>query len=76
MASKRNLRREACEAKRRYDNPGAAYAAARRNAKPFPASGDLGAYRCPFCAGWNLGHPPRSGLNGPGPTLIRSPIRF
>lgn len=51
MASKRRLRRQRCDAKRRYDSrDDAARAAAGTGNGCEP-------YGCAFCGGWHVGHP-------------------
>jgi hypothetical protein len=56
VTSKRALRRRACEGKRAYPHEGAARQAA---ALALREHGELlGHYRCPFCSGWHIGHPP------------------
>lgn len=60
MASKRRLRRKACEGKRRHaDEAGARVEVAKARVR------GLHAYQCPHCSGWHVGHPParvRQGL--------------
>lgn len=64
MASKRALRRKACQGKVRHADAGGAYAAMRKlgRAKPDLAPGSvIGAYKCRFCGGWHIGHNKGSG---------------
>lgn len=56
MASKRRLRRKACEGKRKYSREEAA-TAARRLA--FDKSTRVNEYNCPHCPFWHVGHPPK-----------------
>ena len=57
MASKRRLRRRACERKRDYPDQTTATAAARSLRR---ATGEhVHAYRCQHCAAWHVGHPPK-----------------
>ncbi len=58
MASKRAIRRKACEQKTRYTTAEDAGTAARRNSK-FTDS-RIGSYKCKFCQGWHIGHTPKS----------------
>ncbi len=51
MASKRAIRRRACEGKQRYESRGEA---ANACYKP-----SLHPYQCTFCTGWHVGHRPR-----------------
>ena len=54
MSSKRRLRRKACQGKIRHKTDGAAFYAASK-------TGDGCAhYRCEFCSGYHVGHPPSS----------------
>ena len=50
MASKRNLRRRACEGKVRY--------ASKDEAERVGRALRLHAYACPHCSGFHNGHPP------------------
>lgn len=59
MASKRGLRRKACDGKRRYTSQEQAEAVARDTANYNHRHNDycfIAAYRCPFCNGWHVGH--------------------
>jgi hypothetical protein len=59
MASKRNVRRHACEGKVRHASPRAALAALGITANRLARSlgrHDLNIYRCGFCHGWHVGH--------------------
>jgi hypothetical protein len=56
VASKRAVRRRACEGKIRY---GSAAEALERRAALHGGKSQLGAYRCRFCGGFHLGHAPR-----------------
>lgn len=56
MASVRHKRRKACLGKRRYDTEDQALCA-RRLAIGRGAV-HIGAYKCPHCAGWHIGHRP------------------
>ena len=59
MASKRHLRRKACEGKQRWDRndaKSARYAAAivrQKTGEPVEA------YHCKWCKGFHIGHPPK-----------------
>lgn len=54
MASKRHMRRKACEWKRSYPTKETAVAASIRLRR---RTGDrTSAYRCPFCGQWHHGH--------------------
>lgn len=54
MASKRHMRRKACEWKLAYPTQTEAVAASIRLRK---RTGSVtGAYRCPFCGQWHHGH--------------------
>jgi len=56
VASKRALRRRACESKRAYPHEGAARQAAKLALRE---RGEvLSCYPCTFCGGWHIGHPP------------------
>lgn len=58
MSSKRRLRRNACDGKRRFMTVGAALSAikklARQNGARHPET--LRAYHCRFCHGFHFGH--------------------
>lgn len=59
MASKRNLRRQACTGKRRYESQlSALMAVARMTGKLATALGrhHFNAYACAFCRGFHIGH--------------------
>ena len=56
MASKRAIRRRACEGKRRYATQKAAGDALSKHRKGI---GWMIAYHCKFCHQFHLGHPPR-----------------
>lgn len=58
MASKRRLRRKACESKVTHATNAAARAAAREMRRRRPSSGWIEPYACPFCGRWHIGHPP------------------
>ncbi len=51
MASKRRLRRRACEGKVRHDIESGAAAHKQRLGFPFVY------YKCQFCSGWHVGRP-------------------
>jgi len=60
VASKRRLRRKACDGKIRHEDRAtadrhAAWACWKYKAK-------IAAYRCPHCGGYHVGHPPRRAL--------------
>lgn len=63
MASKRNVRRHACEGKVRHASAGAAFAALRnltnQLARGFGRH-DLNIYQCGFCHGFHVGHVQRT----------------
>jgi hypothetical protein len=54
MASKRRLRRRACEGKVRHTDLGAAMAHKKALLKKVGGHA-IGAYRCKFCKGWHVG---------------------
>lgn len=54
MASKRRLRRKACEAKIRHATLEGALIARKRT----PGRYEMIAYKCPHCSGFHIGHPP------------------
>lgn len=56
MSSKRALRRRSCESKARFTNG----AEAQRSSQKASARSQslILAYRCRFCRGWHIGHPP------------------
>lgn len=59
MASKRAIRRRACDGKRRYADAKEARGGVwnlRRSGKAEGAM--LAVYRCQFCGGFHFGHPP------------------
>lgn len=56
MASKRHLRRRACENKRQYDKPSAIQTAKHIRATKREW---MNAYQCPYGDHWHLGHPVR-----------------
>ena len=58
MASKRAKRRKACTGKVRHASQGAAVYAARMLRQKNLEMGVLHAYRCQFCGGFHIGHPP------------------
>jgi hypothetical protein len=66
MASKRNIRRRACDGKTRYPTPESAVAEAavwsQWNARHELGHGaiPLNSYYCIFCHGWHIGHAVRS----------------
>jgi hypothetical protein len=53
MASKRHIRRRACEGKIAFASPDAAWARIRRDGLK------LEVYRCQFAKHWHIGHGPR-----------------
>lgn len=59
MASKRRIRRKACEGKQRFDSQTKATAALLSLQRDKGWQGRLNAYCCPFCKGWHYGHAPR-----------------
>lgn len=56
MASKRRLRRNACDGKTRYAEQQAAHVAAGRASER--AGAWISSYKCPFCGAWHIGHVP------------------
>lgn len=54
MSSKRAQRRKACARKARHGTRAEATEAARVQTR---GRFWMHAYRCPFCAGWHIGHP-------------------
>jgi hypothetical protein len=57
MASKRRLRRIACEGKKQYKDVNIANIAAGKAAHR--AEQWIRAYKCEFCGRWHIGHPPQ-----------------
>lgn len=55
MASKRNKRRKACTRKVRHETLEAAIIARKK----LPYGRELCAYKCKFCGGFHIGHPPK-----------------
>lgn len=57
MASKRRLRRKACDGKAKHERDGAVIAAgiARKRSGHYIVS-----YKCRFCGKYHIGHPPSS----------------
>lgn len=58
MASKRRLRRKACEGKRRYQSVADAQPHITNLYRRRKAYGTLQAYKCQFCGGYHVGRPP------------------
>ena len=57
MASKRRLRRIACDGKKQYaDIHGATVAAGKASDR---AETWIHPYKCEFCGCWHIGHPPK-----------------
>lgn len=56
MASKRRIRRRACEGKRRYPTRQAAKGSIYWFNRDV-YRGHMEAYKCQFCAGFHIGHP-------------------
>jgi hypothetical protein len=54
MASKRHIRRRACESKIAHKSAAAAYGAALSYSADFCEL--LRSYRCPWCGRWQIGH--------------------
>lgn len=54
MASKRRIRRKACEGKARHLTAEHAMIALRKTRQP-----DMNVYRCRFCGGYHIGHLPK-----------------
>lgn len=61
MASKRHLRRKACQGKVRHLTEAHARAAIHSLHTGKGWQGHMNAYRCPFCKGWHVGHAKRQG---------------
>ena len=59
MASKRHLRRKACEGKIRYSSVADAQPHIEELYRRRKAHGTIHAYKCPFCGGFHVGHPPK-----------------
>lgn len=57
MASKRRQRRKACEGKVRYSSSRAAHNEAMRRGRE--SGHRLNGYKCAFCNGFHIGHPPK-----------------
>jgi hypothetical protein len=55
MASKRKLRRRACEGKVRFESRDAAERKRRFVYRDYNEKA-LNVYKCRFCGGWHLGH--------------------
>lgn len=54
MASKRHLRRKACEGKKRYARPSGANTHKRKLG--LKDAEVMAVYKCQFCGGWHVGH--------------------
>lgn len=59
MASKRAIRRRACEGKIRHTSRDAALAYMHWSIRRFRPPSALNVYPCKFCRGWHIGHKPR-----------------
>lgn len=59
MASKRRIRRKACEGKQRFDSQTKAVSAMLALQRDKGDQGNLRPYCCVFCKGWHYGHAPR-----------------
>lgn len=59
MASKRAIRRRACEGKVRHGDKESALAHLYWSLRRFEQAGYLNVYPCRFCGGWHIGHKPR-----------------
>jgi hypothetical protein len=59
MASKRRIRRKACEGKVRHATQAAAMTALKKLQRTKGRQGLLVAYRCKFCRGFHFGHAPQ-----------------
>lgn len=57
MSSKRHIRRKMCTRKRRYIQMGDAQGAVDRLNTTYKTR--MLIYKCKFCGGWHVGHPPR-----------------
>lgn len=66
MASKRRLRRKACQGKVRYTCAADAQWAMRGLHFGKGWQGYMQVYLCPFCKGYHYGHPPRRRMGRPG----------
>lgn len=58
MASKRNIRRRACEGKARYSTQEEARNTLKLYASRGWYTGAMHPYKCKFCHGWHCGHAP------------------
>jgi hypothetical protein len=59
MASKRRIRRKACEGKRQHETrPEANFHKMMLINNHLADPGSLWVYRCDFCKKWHVGHPP------------------
>jgi hypothetical protein len=58
VASKRRIRRKACDGKVRHKDAAGAKIAMRKTAHGAAAArtSGLNAYQCPHCQGWHIGH--------------------
>lgn len=66
MASKRRLRRKACDGKRSFKTDAAARYAIFRLRRNTGTTDPLTTYRCKFCNQFHFGHPPRHVRNAMG----------
>lgn len=57
MASKRHLRRKSCDGKKKY--PNSAIASNAAFARGRISKSWIIPYRCKFCGGYHIGHPPK-----------------
>ena len=57
MASKRHVRRKQCEGKLKFPDQPAAQRAAASHMKTYGQW--MTGYRCKFCNGFHIGHPPK-----------------
>lgn len=57
MSSKRRLRRNACDGKRRYETQDGAIAGMIRLVRAKKPPGKMAVYKCQFCHGFHFGHP-------------------
>jgi hypothetical protein len=73
MASKRCLRRKSCESKKRFETMEIAIQmSGQRMRQTQGKSGTLHAYKCQFCSGYHMGHPPGSASTKPKPKIWRT----
>lgn len=74
MASKRHLRRKACEGKRRHPSVREAQHAVQVLYQRHVVDGEVQAYQCPFCGGYHVGHARHGGKGASWGIMGRSSL--